>query len=153
MQEVFEDGSVGEIKTADTLEELLPMIKESLSHPRVKYVKVFNNGRKVQSEEERTTNKEEMDALMGTVKKEDEIGPLKKVTRTFPSGRRSGAEKAKRALERADGAIAGAKKEIQDQRAKWPKCPVCKIRPMAPWNKTGKCSYCQSYKKKKKDDL
>lgn len=83
MQEVFEDGSLGEIKTADTLEDLLPMIKESLAHPRVKYVKVFNNGKKVQGEEERTTNKEEMDTLMGTVKKEDEIGPLKKVTGIF----------------------------------------------------------------------
>lgn len=88
MQEVYEDGSKGEIKTADTLEELLPMIKESLGHPRVKYVKVFNNGKRVQSEEERTTNKEEMDLLMGAVKKEDEIGPLKKVTRAFPSKRR-----------------------------------------------------------------
>lgn len=88
MQEVYEDGSLGEIKTADSLEDLLPMIKKSLGHPRVKYVKVFNNGKKVQAEEERTTNKEEMDALMGTVKKEDEIGPLKKVTRTFPSGRK-----------------------------------------------------------------
>ena len=88
MQEVFEDGSLGEVKTADTLEDLLPMIKESLAHPRVKYVKVFNNGEKVQVEEKRTTNKEEMDALMGMVKKEEEIGPLKKVTRTFPSGRK-----------------------------------------------------------------
>lgn len=88
MQEVYEDGTVGEVRTADTLEELLPMIKQSLAHPRVKYVKVFRNGKKVQAEEEQTTNKEEMDALMRTVKKEDEIGPLKKITRTFPSGRR-----------------------------------------------------------------
>lgn len=59
-------------------------------------------------------------------------------------------EKEKAALKRADKALAAAKK---DQRADWLKCPVCNIRPMAPWNKTGKCSYCQTYKKKKKDDL
>ena len=87
MQEVYDDGSLGEVKTANTLEALLPMIKASLAHPRVKYVKIFNNGNKIQLEQERTTNKEEMDALMGTVKKEDEIGPLKKVTRTFPGKR------------------------------------------------------------------
>ena len=53
MQEVFEDGTLGEIKTADTLEELLPMIKESLANPRVKYVKVFNSpdGKRVQANE------------------------------------------------------------------------------------------------------
>ncbi len=87
MQEVYDDGSLGEVKTANTLEALLPMIKALLAHPRVKYVKIFNNGNKIQLEQERTTNKEEMDALMGTVKKEDEIGPLKKVTRTFPGKR------------------------------------------------------------------
>lgn len=87
MQEVYDDGTLGEMKQANTLEALLPMIKVSLAHPRVKYVKVFNNGQNVQAEEERTSNKEELDALMGTVKKEDEIGPLKKVTRTFPGKR------------------------------------------------------------------
>jgi len=77
MQEVFKDGSLGEIKTADTLEDLLPMIKKSLAHPRVKYVKVFKNEEKVQSQEERTTDKEELEGIMG-----------KPVTRTFPSGRK-----------------------------------------------------------------
>lgn len=62
-------------------------------------------------------------------------------------------EKEKATLERADTAIDAAEKEQKDSRADWPKCPVCGIRPMAPWNKTGKCSYCQTYKKKKKDDL
>lgn len=75
MQEVFEDGSLGEIKTADTLEDLLPMIKKSLAHPRVKYVKIFNNGEKIQSEEKRTTDKEEIEKIIP-----------KPVTRTFPSG-------------------------------------------------------------------
>jgi len=77
MQEVMKDGSLGKIKTADTLEDLLPMIEESLAHPRVKYVKVFRNGEKVQSEEKRTTDKEELEGIIG-----------KKVTRTFPSGRK-----------------------------------------------------------------
>ena len=80
MQEVHHDGSLGEIKTANTLEELLPMIKESLANPRVKYIKIFNNGEKMQAEEERTTNKEEMKELLGEMKKT--------VTRTFPSKRK-----------------------------------------------------------------
>ncbi len=82
MQEIYEDGSVGKVKIADTLEDLLPMIKESLDHPRVKYVKVFNNGKKVQSEETRTTNREVMEEIMQFEPEQN------KVTRTFPSGRR-----------------------------------------------------------------
>lgn len=62
-------------------------------------------------------------------------------------------KKEKEALKKADGAIDAAKKELKDSRTAWLKCPVCKVRTMAPWNKTGKCSYCQIYKKKKKDDL
>lgn len=77
MQEVYEDGSLGEIKTANTLEALLPMIKVSLAHPRVKYVKVFYNEEKVQAQEERTTDKEELEGIIG-----------KPVKRTFPSGRK-----------------------------------------------------------------
>ena len=65
MQEVYNDGSVGKIKTADTLEDLLPIIKQSLAHPRVKYVKIFKNGQKVQLEEERTSNKEELLKILG----------------------------------------------------------------------------------------
>lgn len=42
MQEIHHDGSLGELHTADTLEELLPMIKKSLAKPEVKYVKIFN---------------------------------------------------------------------------------------------------------------
>lgn len=68
MQEVYKDGSLGEIKTADTLEDLIPMIKKSLAHPRVKYVKIFNNGKKVQAEQERTTNKEEFKELLEETK-------------------------------------------------------------------------------------
>ena len=64
MQEVYHDGSLGEIKTANTLEELLPMIKESLAHPRVMYVTVSINGQKVQVEEERTTDIEKLENII-----------------------------------------------------------------------------------------
>ena len=86
MQEVYEDGTVVEVKTANTLEALLPMIKASLAHPRVKYVKIFNNGEKVQAEEERTTNKEEMKNIMLSLAEDEET--KKAVKRTFPSGRK-----------------------------------------------------------------
>jgi hypothetical protein len=42
MQEHFEDGSLGELHTADSLEELLPAIKKSLANPKVKFVKIWN---------------------------------------------------------------------------------------------------------------
>ena len=89
MQEVYEDGTLGEIKTADTLEDLLPMIKESLADPKVKYVKVFNNGQKVQAEQERKTQKDELLNLMeSTADTEDEVQKKKAATMTFPSKRR-----------------------------------------------------------------
>ena len=87
MQEVYDDGTLGEIKTANTLEALLPMIKASLAHPRVKYVKVFNNGEKVQAKEERTSNKEVMEEIM-KAEPEQDVEKLKKVTKTFPGKRR-----------------------------------------------------------------
>lgn len=86
MQEVMHDGSLGEMKTADTLEDLIPMIKKSLAHPRVKYVKIFNNGNKVQIEQERTTDKEEFKSLS---KEMFEDNRQKRVaSRTFPRKRR-----------------------------------------------------------------
>lgn len=86
MQEVYNDDSLGEMKTADTLEELIPMIKASLAHPRVKYVKIFNNGNKVQIEQERTTDNEEFKSLS---KEMFEYNRQKRVaTRTFPKKRR-----------------------------------------------------------------
>ena len=86
MQEVMHDGSLGEMKTADTLEDLIPMIKASLAHPRVKYVKIFNNGNKVQVEQERTTDKEEFKKLS---KEMFEDNRQKRVaTRSFPRKRR-----------------------------------------------------------------
>ncbi len=86
MQEVLNDGSVGKLLTADRLEDLIPMIKESLAHPRVKYVKIFKNGEKLQAEEERTTNKEEMKNIMLSLAEDEET--KKAVKRTFPSRRR-----------------------------------------------------------------
>lgn len=41
MQEVRHDDTKGKVRTADTLEDLLPEIKKSLANPNVKYVKVF----------------------------------------------------------------------------------------------------------------
>lgn len=41
MQEVRKDGSEGEIKTADTLAELLPEIEKSLKKKEVDHVRVF----------------------------------------------------------------------------------------------------------------
>ena len=80
MQEVHHDGSVGKLLTADRLEDLIPMIKDSLANPRVKYVKIFNNGEKVQAEEDRMTPKEEFKILARELKSV--------ATRTFPGKRR-----------------------------------------------------------------
>ena len=41
MQEVRKDGSKGEIKTAETLAELLPEIEKSLKKEEVDHVKVI----------------------------------------------------------------------------------------------------------------
>jgi len=41
MQEVMKDGSTGKLIVKDTLEDLLPYIKMSLTNPRVNFVKVF----------------------------------------------------------------------------------------------------------------
>jgi hypothetical protein len=46
MQEVYHDGTEGEIKKTDTLEELLPEIKKSLKKKNVAYVKLFIPSRK-----------------------------------------------------------------------------------------------------------
>jgi len=62
MQEVHHDGSLGELHTADTLEELLPLIKAALAKPEVKYVKIFNapDGKRVQANEH---NRDLLDVL------------------------------------------------------------------------------------------
>lgn len=41
MQEVFKNGSEGEVHVEDTIEDLVPHIKKSLEDPNVKFVKVF----------------------------------------------------------------------------------------------------------------
>lgn len=41
MQEVFKNGSEGEVHVENTIEELVPHIKKSLENPDVKFVKVF----------------------------------------------------------------------------------------------------------------
>ncbi len=80
--------------------------------------------------------------------------------------------KNKEALKRADGAIVAAEKDLEKtsgflpkpvvesirrsyrkrepDKEDWPTCPECKKNQMAPWNKSGRCSECQQYKKKKK---
>ena len=41
MQEVMKDGSEGKCFVEDTIEDLVPHIKKSLSDPKVKFVKVY----------------------------------------------------------------------------------------------------------------
>lgn len=41
MQEVFKNGSEGEVHVENKIEDLIPHIKKSLKNPDVKYVKVF----------------------------------------------------------------------------------------------------------------
>jgi len=60
MQEVFKNGTEGEIITADTLEDLIPQIKKSLENPSVKYVKIFNAENKINSQEKRKDILEEL---------------------------------------------------------------------------------------------
>lgn len=82
MQEVYKDGSLGELQTADSLEDLLPMIKESLAKPEVKYVKIFNapDGKRVQANE----HLKDLEELVT----EDELKANPPVTLTFPWKRR-----------------------------------------------------------------
>ncbi len=55
---------------------------------------------------------------------------------------------AEKTIRRGEKAIKAA--ELEQRRSKdWAKCPVCKVRPMAPWNKTGKCATCSHPKGKR----
>ena len=45
MQEIMEDGSEGKTFVENTVEDLIPHIKKSLSDPNVKYVKVYSGKR------------------------------------------------------------------------------------------------------------
>lgn len=79
----------------------------------------------------------------------DYLGPLKLAEKQGELIEEEREKKNKDLLNKADKQMAAAKK---DQRADWKKCPVCLVRPIAPWNTKGKCSYCQTYKKKKKEE-
>ena len=74
MQEVFKNGSEGEVHVADTIEDLVPHIKKSLEDPNVKYVKVFRgilpeNEKRVVAEEEK---KNMIEQIIEDDKKEEE---------------------------------------------------------------------------------
>ncbi len=94
MQEYLKDGSLGELHTADSLEELLPVIKKSLANPKVKFVKIWNEptgkhsvkNRVSAMEEVKTQGEEFKEILEGPAegKKEKKQG----ATRTFPGKRR-----------------------------------------------------------------
>jgi len=65
MQEVFKNGTEGEVHVENTIEDLLPHIKKSLENPHVKYVKVFRgetpkNEKKFASEEKKKNILEEL---------------------------------------------------------------------------------------------
>jgi rubrerythrin len=91
MQEHFEDGSLGELHTANSLEELLPAIKKSLANPKVKFVKIWTEPtgkhaikNKVSAMEEVKTASEELKELVGETTIE---GSKKPATRTIPRKR------------------------------------------------------------------
>lgn len=94
MQEHFEDGSLGELHTADSLEELLPAIKKSLANPKVKFVKIWNaptgkhavKNRVSAMEEVKTQTEEFKEILEGPA--EGKKGKKQDATRTFPRKRR-----------------------------------------------------------------
>lgn len=61
MQEVFKNGSEGEVHVEKTLEDLLPHIKKSLQNPKVKYVKVFKALSPITNEESFEAQEEKME--------------------------------------------------------------------------------------------
>lgn len=63
MQEVFKNGSEGEVHVENSLEELVPHIKKSLENPDVKYVKVFR-GKNLEGKKKRFTAEEEKGDLV-----------------------------------------------------------------------------------------
>ncbi len=94
MQETYQDGSLGELHTAESLEELLPAIKKSLANPKVKFVKIWNEptgkhavkNRVSAMEEVKTQTEEFKEILEGPTeeKKQKKQSP----TKTFPSSRK-----------------------------------------------------------------
>lgn len=83
MQVEYKDGSKGDVITADTVEELIPNIKKALENPYVKCVRIFNYGSRIQAEEDRKTNAEQMMELL------EDVNPksTKKVKLTIPKRR------------------------------------------------------------------
>lgn len=49
MQEVYQDGTMGETHVENTIEDLIPHIKKSLKNQNVAYVKIFRGSRLVTS--------------------------------------------------------------------------------------------------------
>jgi len=90
MQEIMKDGSEGEVHVEDTIEDLIPHIKKSLSDPKVKYVKVFRaktvekvpfeSKVKFTAEEEKDelTEEEEKEREQDLIKCEEEKEPTEK---------------------------------------------------------------------------
>ena len=62
MQEVYKNGTEGEIHVENTIEDLLPHIKKSLENPNVKYVKVFR-GKTLKNEKKFTSEEEKKNVL------------------------------------------------------------------------------------------
>jgi len=83
MQVEYKDGLKGEPIMADSVEELLPKIKEALKDPDVKCVRVYNNGNKVQAEEDRKTPAEQVKELL-----EQKRGDMYKATLKIPKKRK-----------------------------------------------------------------
>ena len=85
MQEIMKDGSEGKCFVEDTVEDLVPHIKKSLSDPNVKFVKVFKGAKIVPSKagppfEQRETftageeKKDLIEQIIEDDKKEKRIG-------------------------------------------------------------------------------
>ena len=65
MQEVFKNGTKGEVHVENTILELVPHIEKSLENPNVKYVKVFRgktlkNEKRFMTEEEKKSTVEQI---------------------------------------------------------------------------------------------
>jgi hypothetical protein len=94
MQETYQDGSLGELHTADSLEELLPAIKKSLANPKVKFVKIWNEPtgkhsvkNRVSAMEEIKTQTEEFKEILEGSAEEEKKGKKQDATRTIPRKR------------------------------------------------------------------
>ncbi len=62
MQEVFKNGTEGEVHIENTILELVPHIVKSLANPNVKYVKVFR-GKTIRNEKRFMAGEEKKSAV------------------------------------------------------------------------------------------